>query len=104
MKRLIGLGLCMALFGCLDGPDDGAAPATTSPSSADWETAEVAPRVGFGEMGPAAPTPAIGLVAGSSIRPVPETEGEVIKVRAQFSPENLRRADIFRMKLSGVHR
>jgi len=104
MKRLIGLGLCMALFGCLDGPDDGTDPATSSPSSADWETAEVAPRVGFGEMAPSAPTPPIGLVTRPSIRPVPETEGEVINIRAQFSPENLKRAEIFRMKRLGVQR
>jgi len=104
MRRLIGLGLCIALFGCLDGPDDGADPATSSPSSTDWETAEVAPRVGFGDMGPSVPTPSIGLVTRPSIRPVPETEGEVINIRSQFSPENLKRAEIFRMKLSGVQR
>jgi hypothetical protein len=104
MKRLIGLGLCLAWFGCLDGSDDGGDPATSSPSSADWETSEVAPRVGFGEMGPPAPASAIGFVTRPSIQPQPEAEGEVINVRAQFSPENLRRAEIFRMKLVGVQR
>src|SRR5262245_20788712 len=101
MRRLIPLGLGMALLGCLGGADDGADPATSSPSGTDTQVAAevtIAPRVGFGERPQT-------LTAASTAEPVrrfvrqQDEVGEMIEVRPVFSPESYKRTEIFRMRL-----
>jgi hypothetical protein len=105
MRRLIPLGLCMALLGCLGGADDGADPATSSPSGTDTQIAAevtVAPRVGFGQRPQTLTAVSTGEPAARGFRQQAETE-EVDEVRAVFSPESYKRTEIFRMRL-GVQR